>query len=275
MTEVTNSSVEEPRAQARRPWRPQELYDSYGIVLLATIVTLGVVAALEGRPLGRAIALFMVGGIFFLTLRVSSVSRHGIRRAAWVCIPALAAAAIASVVGAETVARAVTVLVLALVIIACVFVIIRRLVQQPEISMKTVLGASCLYLFLGLFFATLCNGLDLINGPFFVQTPHPSSIDYVYFSLITISTVGYGDFTAATNFGKMSAAIVAIIGQLYLVTIVALLIGNFGRARSSHKAESDRAPSAVLEEPPAQRAKSGAPMAPRPLMSRRRGRRRR
>jgi hypothetical protein len=43
--------------------------------------------------------------------------------------------------------------------------------------------------------------------------------------------VGYGDLTAATNVGRVLAVSEALIGQLYLVTAVALLVGNIGRGR--------------------------------------------
>jgi voltage-gated potassium channel Kch len=65
--------------------------------------------------------------------------------------------------------------------------------------------------------------------PFFVQTSMPGPIDYLYFSYVTLTTVGYGDFTAATSVGRMIAVSEALTGQLYLVSAVALLVGNIGR----------------------------------------------
>jgi hypothetical protein len=53
----------------------------------------------------------------------------------------------------------------------------------------------------------------------------------VYFSYVTMSTVGYGDLTARGDLGRMLAVTEALLGQLYLVTIVALLVGNLGRVR--------------------------------------------
>ena len=64
---------------------------------------------------------------------------------------------------------------------------------------------------------------------FFVQTAHPQSVDFVYFSYVTLTTVGYGDFTASTSAGRMFAVSEALTGQLYLVSAVALLVGNIGR----------------------------------------------
>jgi voltage-gated potassium channel Kch len=60
----------------------------------------------------------------------------------------------------------------------------------------------------------------------------PRSIDFLYFSYVTLTTVGYGDLTAAGDLGRMLAVTEALLGQLYLVTVVALVIGNIGRERT-------------------------------------------
>jgi hypothetical protein len=65
--------------------------------------------------------------------------------------------------------------------------------------------------------------------PFFVQTSQPAAADYVYFSYTTLATIGYGDFTAATGLGRITAVSEGLVGQLYLVSAVALLVGNIGR----------------------------------------------
>ena len=63
------------------------------------------------------------------------------------------------------------------------------------------------------------NGID--TTPFFVQTTNATTPDFLYFSFITQTTVGYGDFTAAGDLGRVLAVIEALTGQLYLVTIIA------------------------------------------------------
>jgi hypothetical protein len=53
----------------------------------------------------------------------------------------------------------------------------------------------------------------------------------VYFSFVTLTTVGYGDLTASNEVGRAVAILEALAGQLYLVTIVALFVSNLGRER--------------------------------------------
>ncbi len=84
---------------------------------------------------------------------------------------------------------------------------------------------------MGLFFAQLFSLVPYVTGSqFFTSTPNPSSADFVYFSYITIATVGYGDLAPATNLGRMLAVTEALSGQLYLVTVVALLVSNYRAA---------------------------------------------
>ena len=68
--------------------------------------------------------------------------------------------------------------------------------------------------------------------PFFASTNRASDADYLYFSFSTLTTLGYADLVGRTNLGRMLAVTEALFGQMYLVTIVALLVSNFGRRRA-------------------------------------------
>lgn len=119
--------------------------------------------------------------------------------------------------------------------------IVRRLLQQDEIRGSTVMGALSLYLLAGYFFALADGTLNAVGGgDFFVQTDHPQTLDFIYFSFVTLTTVGYGDYTAATGAGRMLAITEALGGQLYLVSVVALLVSNLGRARVRRRADIEQ-----------------------------------
>ena len=59
-----------------------------------------------------------------------------------------------------------------------------------------------------------------------MQTNHASIQDFLYFSFVTQTTVGYGDFTAAGDLGRALCVVEALVGQLYLVTIIAVLVSR-------------------------------------------------
>ena len=118
-----------------------------------------------------------------------------------------------------------------LLIAGTVVVIGLGVFDQGEINRKSVTGAVCVYLILGILFTFAYSAAaELGAGPFFAQGTDGTPADRIYFSYVTLATLGYGDYTAAGQPGRSFAIAEALLGQLYLVTIVALLVGRFGQA---------------------------------------------
>jgi hypothetical protein len=110
-------------------------------------------------------------------------------------------------------------------------VVMMRLMLRPKITVDTLAGALSAYLQIGIFFGALFRFDSLIEtAPFFAQHIMPKANDFQYFSFITMTTVGYGDLTPATAVGQTLATMEAILGQVFLVTVVALTVSNLGRA---------------------------------------------
>jgi voltage-gated potassium channel len=125
-------------------------------------------------------------------------------------------------------------LIAAMLVLLAPGVIVRRLLQQERVTGATISGAICLYLLAGFFFTLLYAGFDgMLGGHFFAQHPAPNPVNYVYFSFVTMATLGYGDLSPSNSLGKMLAITEAVGGQLYLVTIVAVLVSNIGHDRGS------------------------------------------
>jgi voltage-gated potassium channel len=109
--------------------------------------------------------------------------------------------------------------------------IARRLWLHAEISLLTVLGALCIYVLVGLSFAFLFEAVGYFGSqPFFASQERGSHGDFVYFSFITMATVGYGDLAPQGGVARALAVTEGLFGQIYLVTAVAALVGNIGRA---------------------------------------------
>jgi hypothetical protein len=112
----------------------------------------------------------------------------------------------------------------------------RDLRDTGAVTITAVAGVLCLYLLVGLFFAFTYVAIQNLGGaPFFSNGDAATSAHSVYFSFVTITTVGYGDFTARTNLGHTLSVTEALIGQIYLVTIVAVFVGRLA-PRSKHSA---------------------------------------
>ena len=126
---------------------------------------------------------------------------------------------------------------------ATIGAIARRIRQQVEISMLTVLGAVCIYVLVGLSFAFAYEVVGAFGSqPFFASQETETRSDYVYFSFITMATIGYGDLAAQGGLGRALAVTEGLLGQIYLVTAVAALVGNLGRSRAPRQRRDKEVP---------------------------------
>jgi hypothetical protein len=131
--------------------------------------------------------------------------------------------------------RAVTLLLIGLVPPAIVTGLIKLFREEGSVTVETMFGGLCLYLIVGLFFGTAFAAMEEIGGNAFfhqLSVAQSETNDFLYFSFTTLTTVGYGDLTAATNFGRSLAITEALIGQIYLVTVVAVIISNMRPSRA-------------------------------------------
>ena len=103
-------------------------------------------------------------------------------------------------------------------------------VAQNEVNSRSVAGAICVYMLFGMFFMWIYSILAALGKtPFFAQGTDGTRSIRVYFSYTTLATLGYGDYTPANNLGRSLAVLEALIGQLYLVTVVAVVVTRLGR----------------------------------------------
>jgi hypothetical protein len=114
------------------------------------------------------------------------------------------------------------------------FAIIRYVGSKPTVELESVLGAVAAYLMLGMFFAFAYALLaDVQSGPFFGDAGDGDMGDSLFFSFITLTTVGYGNLVPASSLGQSLAVVEAVAGQLFLVTAVAKIISAWKpRARA-------------------------------------------
>lgn len=206
--------------------------DSYGLVFLVIVATLLTTALAGDLRWGRALTALLMTSALLLTLRASHVlpRRRGLVVGAVGALLVVSVSAAASGDGAPN--QLLVLLIAAGFVVAASLAIVHRLRRQATVSMKTVMGALCIYLFIGFFFVVIYTGVDLVDdGAFFAQTDTADGVEYVYFSFVTQATVGYGDLSPVTDLGRMLAITQALLGQVYLVTIVAALVSNLGRAR--------------------------------------------
>jgi hypothetical protein len=143
---------------------------------------------------------------------------------------------------------------LSLVVMAALapLVVIRRLLHHRTVTTGTLLGAISAFLLIPIaFFYGFLSVSSLQATPFF-GGPQPST-SFMYFSLSTVTTVGYGDLAAVTPFARLVANAEAVSGQVYLVTFVAMLVGLRAQAWASGRKDAKATDAAEgIEGTPAQ-----------------------
>ena len=102
---------------------------------------------------------------------------------------------------------------------------VNRVIHHRRITLETVLGALCAYVLIGLMFAfTYLAVHEIRDEPFFVQPgPHTQS-EFLYFSFVALTTLGFGDLSPAEDSPQALTVLEALSGQIFLVTLVARLV---------------------------------------------------
>jgi hypothetical protein len=230
------AAEEEERALfgARSGWTLRERFrapDSYGLLLWLVLLSLfGAAMVDQLGGFGRVVAALFTSLTLLYAIHTSRGGRMAMRVAIGFAILFMVVAVFAARAGGTTGSGgswAVNAILAATAIVA----IGRRLVSHAEVGGQTLVGALCVYLLLGLFYASVYGVMGAWHPPFFTQSPTHSAVTYLYFSYVTMTTVGYGDFTARTDIARMVAVSQALFGQIYLVTVVAVVVSNLGRRR--------------------------------------------
>ncbi|MGH3038978.1 MAG: potassium channel family protein [Gaiellaceae bacterium] len=105
------------------------------------------------------------------------------------------------------------------------FLLARDLAERRSVDPQTVLGALSFYVLFGYFFASLFALVaEIGDGAFFTRGDDGSAGERLYFSFVTISTTGFGDLAPASGVGRAFVVLEIVVGQLYLVTVVAILV---------------------------------------------------
>jgi Ion channel len=211
----------------RRLGRSFVTADSYGLVLLLVMVTYIVSVSITETWAGSIVLTVQLATVWF-TLRTSK-ARPVVRRVADIVLFLAAAAAIVSffvhTTGTE---RGGVFVVCCLLYLIAPFSIVRHLMLRRDIDTETLLGAVTAYLLIGMFFAFAYKAAgDLGSVPFYGAAGHGSLSQDLFFSFVTMTTVGYGDLVPAANPGQTLAVLEALIGQLFLVVAVGKVISSY------------------------------------------------
>ncbi|HLM17048.1 MAG TPA: ion channel [Acidimicrobiia bacterium] len=202
--------------------------DSYGLLLALLIALYLLIAAEQHSNLwGRFVISVVLGLVLLLAFHTSHVRSHAFRIGIVLVVLADVANFVQAATGREG-GDGSTFIMFALVLLAPV-AIVHRILSHETVGLETILGSICVYVLIAIAFAGIYGGVNETEpAGFFAQKIVPNNVDFLYFSFVTITTVGYGDLTASTSTGRVLVTFEAVIGQIFLVTLVARLVSLYG-----------------------------------------------
>jgi hypothetical protein len=198
--------------------------DAYGLVLLLVLTTF-MLSALVPESGGWVMLPIAASGITsVVALTTSEAPRRRIRRAValaavWTLLAGVAAIADSGELFGLAFAGS------TLLLAGAMATVLARVVTARVVSGRTLLGAVSVYASLGLLFTFLYRASARFQGgDFFQNLSGASGTDYVFFSYTTLTTTGYGNLVPAHQGGQILSVLEMLIGQVFLVTLVAGLV---------------------------------------------------
>lgn len=234
--------VAQESTQAQQARRPIE--HRYGVVLALTILAVLFSILAPDTPLGRGVSVLLQSTMLLAviaTSRESHAERNTRTALAFVVLVALAVLVQQSVIAAWIGAAATAAAVAAVLVVLTRGIV--RLVGDRGVTLQAVAGALTTYLLLGLLFALVVRTLVGISPHQYFEQVSSTAVTQsqeIYFSFTTLTTTGYGDLTPARGAGRALSVLEMLIGQIYLVTVIGLLVGNLRRGSGGTQASMTR-----------------------------------
>jgi hypothetical protein len=113
---------------------------------------------------------------------------------------------------------------------------VRHIARSQQVTLTLIINSINGYLLIGLLGAVLLAMTEIVRKFFFHINAGAINFagdtvaefhDYLYFSFVTLTTLGYGDITPISAFAKALTILIAIVGQLYLTILIAMLVGKY------------------------------------------------
>jgi hypothetical protein len=220
----------------------------YGSLLLILVATY-LLSAFTVGDLVSAVQVVLFLGVVLIALRTGRFQRRTGQLIAVSLLLGTVISVILKLVDSNGAGAALASLWTALILLLAVYLIVRQVLSAPQITEQSIYGALSAYLMIGLIFAAVYAAMwKFGGGQFFANGDKPNSKLLQYFSFTTLTTLGYGDFTAAGDAGRAVAVLEAVAGQMFLATLVARLVAGFrwsdraiARRTSRQAAQDDQA----------------------------------
>jgi voltage-gated potassium channel len=215
--------------------RPQS-YDG----LLTSFLILIIVSTLE-QYLEREMWLLDVALVVVLVFAINAVTgdRHGVRMTLFLGLPAVVGGVLAVFWNEPpTIVIVLTFVFMLSFLVAVIVVLQRHIMTSDRVSADTLRGAVCVYVLLGIAWAVAYRFVGYLEPNAFYFAGHFVDQDRslalnIYFSFVTLTTLGYGDISPISPIARTLAWLEAAVGQVYVAITIARLVSMYIADRST------------------------------------------
>jgi hypothetical protein len=190
--------------------------------------------------LAIVLQLFVAGSALILALRIADAHARVQRYIGLLVMVALGGAIVQMIQDDNVQVTGSLLLINGLLVATGPVVLFKAVRRHPYVSVRTLLASLTIYVLIGLFFAFVYRAFVQFNEDSFTSASELNPAAMQYFSFITMTTVGFGDITPVSDIARTVVALEALIGQVYLVTVVALVVANIGAERIAARGRVER-----------------------------------
>jgi hypothetical protein len=214
--------------------------DSYASLLLLLLANFFLLELVDDRRWG-AVGSTLLSAAALIVAISDPDTGHRITPRHWILVIAcVALAPIVLIVNSASIVGLTYLLPVALLVTATLPVTINRVLHHRRVTHETVLGALCAYVLLGLLFAFVYLAVNEVRSePFFAQAGAHTQGEFLYYSFVALTTLGFGDLSPSVGLPQALTVLEALIGSIFLVTLVARLVTLWVRQdEERHRADS-------------------------------------
>jgi hypothetical protein len=210
--------------------RPLSRQHGYGLVLVLVLASVSFQVATPDTDWSRFVGIALGAATLVTAVWAARAQGRWVRVVAAGTV-ALALGALVVLLATGDLAEAPAGLVNAALVLFAPAVIgaglVRDIRAEGVVTIRTLSGVLAIYLLIGMTFALMGSAVAALeDGGYFEGEADPTLSDFIYFSYVTLSTTGYGDLSPVSDVGRMLAVAEALLGQIYLVTVVAMIVAN-------------------------------------------------
>ncbi len=202
----------------------------YEHMLVVIVVAYVLIIAIPAPAVSGPIRVAMLGLLLTIAVETRGRSTRWLQPAIGLGVVLVVVTAVTASNGTEDDLSAISSAATSVLVGLAIYMIARSLLANKVIDGPAVRAVLCIYLLLALFFAALAQFFGVFFNPYLHGASNPPTASQaLYFSVVTLATIGYGDIVPVNALARALVVAEALIGQLYLVSVVATVVAQYRR----------------------------------------------